>query len=89
MKLDYYSVGRKRVAFYINTGGKWWRHNENTLMNYRVFYCRRAALRYFKANPNRDQIDIRGVCSRKGKKQHQDYCWKYRRGRKIITQQEQ
>ena len=72
---------RKRIKYYVNTGGKWIKDSEGG-RNFKIFTNKKAALRYFKSNPHR-QLDIRG---RDKRNRVVRYCWKFWDHGKVITQ---
>lgn len=73
---------KKRIRYFVNTGGKivYTRHGFQTFME---FNCPKAALRYLKSNPRKNQIDVRGT-NHRGRLLA--YCWKYWDKGKICTQ---
>ena len=73
---------RKRIQYYVNTGGKWIPDRNGGGKNFIRFNDRKAANRYFKAKPGR-QIDVRGT-DRRGCRVL--YCWKYWDVGRIVVQ---
>jgi len=65
---------RKRKKYVINTGTRMYKTSTGW-QNYCEFGDLRAAMRYFKRNPNRDQIDVRGIKN--------SYCLYYKQKGKV------